>query len=110
MDLYSLPVPGSGGKTCSQIFEEAGCDTPASPNCGACIGGPRDTYARMNELMASSLHTFFLSFYMQSLNLLSLTYVFSIINFNLQHHNPSANFSRRPIIETASEHLKKNNF
>ncbi|ERN15760.1 hypothetical protein AMTRI_Chr07g26160 [Amborella trichopoda] len=49
MDLYGLPVPGSGGKTCSQIFEEAGCDTPASPNCGACLGGPRDTYARMNE-------------------------------------------------------------
>ncbi|KAL0376831.1 UNVERIFIED_CONTAM: 3-isopropylmalate dehydratase large subunit, chloroplastic [Sesamum calycinum] len=49
MDIYSLPVPGSGGKTCSQIFEEAGCDTPASPSCGACLGGPRDTYARMNE-------------------------------------------------------------
>ncbi|KAF2314065.1 hypothetical protein GH714_021830 [Hevea brasiliensis] len=51
MDVYSLPVPGSGGKTCSQIFEEAGCDTPASPTCGACLGGPKDTYARMNEPM-----------------------------------------------------------
>ncbi|KAL6535182.1 3-isopropylmalate dehydratase large subunit, chloroplastic [Orobanche minor] len=49
MDVYSLPVPGSNGKTCSQIFEEAGCDTPASPSCGACLGGPRDMYARMNE-------------------------------------------------------------
>ncbi|KAK1290569.1 3-isopropylmalate dehydratase [Acorus calamus] len=49
MDLYGLPVPGAGGKTCSQIFEEAGCDVPASPNCGACLGGPKDTYARMNE-------------------------------------------------------------
>lgn len=49
MDIYALPVPGSGGKTCSQIFEEAGCDVPASPSCGACLGGPRDTYARMNE-------------------------------------------------------------
>ncbi|XP_077252731.1 3-isopropylmalate dehydratase large subunit, chloroplastic-like isoform X2 [Tasmannia lanceolata] len=49
MDLYALPVPGSGGKTCSQIFEEAGCDVPTSPSCGACLGGPRDTYARMNE-------------------------------------------------------------
>ncbi|KAK2967928.1 hypothetical protein RJ640_010538 [Escallonia rubra] len=37
MDVYSLPVPGSGGKTCSQIFEEAGCDTPASPTCGLCL-------------------------------------------------------------------------
>ena len=55
MDVYSLPVPGSGGKTCSQIFEEAGCDTPASPSCGACLGGPKDTYARMNEAQASYL-------------------------------------------------------
>ncbi|CAK9181522.1 unnamed protein product [Ilex paraguariensis] len=53
MDVYSLPVPGSGGKTCSQIFEEAGCDTPASPTCGACMGGPKDTYARLNEPQAS---------------------------------------------------------
>ena len=52
MDVYSLPVPGCGGKTCSQIFEQAGCDTPASPTCGACMGGPRDTYARMNEPQA----------------------------------------------------------
>ncbi|KAJ6420951.1 hypothetical protein OIU84_028352 [Salix udensis] len=49
MDVYTLPVPGSGGKTCAQIFEEAGCDTPASPSCGACLGGPKDTHARMNE-------------------------------------------------------------
>lgn len=54
VDLYTLIVPGSGGKTCSQIFEEAGCDTPASPSCAACMGGPRDTYARMNEAQASS--------------------------------------------------------
>jgi hypothetical protein len=59
MDVYSLEVPGSGGKTCSQIFEEAGCDTPASPSCGACMGGPRDTYGRMNELMASFSFPFF---------------------------------------------------
>ncbi|KAL4190712.1 hypothetical protein AMTRI_Chr07g26150 [Amborella trichopoda] len=56
MDLYTLPVTGSGGKTCSQIFEEAGCDTPASPNCGACLGGPRDTYARMNDAKPSHLY------------------------------------------------------
>ncbi|RYR45015.1 hypothetical protein Ahy_A08g041269 isoform A [Arachis hypogaea] len=57
MDLYSIPVPGAGGKTCSQIFEEAGCDTPASPSCGACLGGPKDTYARLNEPQAS-FHAF----------------------------------------------------
>ncbi|KAL7615032.1 hypothetical protein Lser_V15G06022 [Lactuca serriola] len=49
MDLYTLPVPGSGGKTCSQIFEQVGCDSPRSPSCGACVGGPLDNYARMNE-------------------------------------------------------------
>ncbi|KAG0620167.1 hypothetical protein M758_4G194800 [Ceratodon purpureus] len=49
MDLYSLPVPGTDGKTCAEIFEQAGCDTPASPSCAACLGGPRDTYARMND-------------------------------------------------------------
>nr|GEZ17470.1 3-isopropylmalate dehydratase large subunit, chloroplastic [Tanacetum cinerariifolium] len=38
MDIYTLPVPGSGGKTCSQIFEAAVCDTPASPSCAACLG------------------------------------------------------------------------
>ncbi|KAG5588290.1 hypothetical protein H5410_048724 [Solanum commersonii] len=46
MDLYTVPVPESGGKTCSQIFEDAGCNTPASPSCGACMGGPRDIHAR----------------------------------------------------------------
>lgn len=49
MDLYTLPVPGTDGKTCAEVFEQAGCDTPASPSCAACLGGPRDTYARMNE-------------------------------------------------------------
>ncbi|GKA41797.1 putative polyprotein [Tanacetum coccineum] len=52
MDLYTLPVPGSGGKTCSQIFEQAGCESPSSPSCGACVGGPLDIYARMNEPQA----------------------------------------------------------
>ncbi|XP_038977619.1 3-isopropylmalate dehydratase large subunit, chloroplastic-like [Phoenix dactylifera] len=55
MDIYGLPVPGSGGKTCSQIFEEAGCEVPASPSCAACMGGPLDTYARINERQASLL-------------------------------------------------------
>ncbi|XP_019239629.1 PREDICTED: 3-isopropylmalate dehydratase large subunit, chloroplastic-like isoform X2 [Nicotiana attenuata] len=49
MDIYSLPVPGSGGKTCSEIFQEAGCYEPASPSCGACPGGLPDTYGRLNE-------------------------------------------------------------
>ncbi|KAM1746276.1 hypothetical protein ACFX11_012918 [Malus domestica] len=68
MDVYGLPVPGSGGKTCSQIFEEAGCDTPASPSCGACLGGPKDTYARLNEPQPS---TSFSAIHPQGSNVLS---------------------------------------
>jgi len=48
-DVYTLPVPGCDGKTAAEIFEEAGCVTPAAPSCAACLGGPRDTFARMNE-------------------------------------------------------------
>ena len=48
-DVYALPVPGCGGKTAAQIFADAGCVPPASPSCAACLGGPRDTFARMNE-------------------------------------------------------------
>jgi 3-isopropylmalate/(R)-2-methylmalate dehydratase large subunit len=48
-DLYGLPVAGCGGKTAAQIFEEAGCVPPAAPSCAACLGGPKDTFARMNE-------------------------------------------------------------
>lgn len=73
MDVYSLPVPGSGGKTCSQIFEEAGCDTPASPSCGACLGGPKDTYARLNEpqvTISLLLHTFRWSNHAEELDLM----------------------------------------
>nr|QKY15107.1 isopropylmalate dehydratase, large subunit, chloroplastic (LEU1L) [Polytomella parva] len=48
-DVYSLPVPGCDGKTAAEIFEAAGCVTPAAPSCAACLGGPKDTFARMNE-------------------------------------------------------------
>lgn len=37
-DVYTLPVPGCDGKTAAQIFQEAGCETPASPSCAACLG------------------------------------------------------------------------
>ncbi|CAG9461381.1 unnamed protein product [Pedinophyceae sp. YPF-701] len=48
-DVYSLPVPGCDGKTAAQIFEASGCVPPAAPSCAACLGGPKDTFARMNE-------------------------------------------------------------
>ena len=49
VDVYGLPVAGCSGKTAAQIFEEAGCVPPAAPSCAACLGGPRDTFARLNE-------------------------------------------------------------
>lgn len=45
-DLYSLTI---GGRTLAQIFRDAGCIDPASPSCAACLGGPADTFARVNE-------------------------------------------------------------
>jgi len=49
-DIYTLPIPGDErGRTAAEIFEAAGCVTPAAPSCAACLGGPRDTFARMNE-------------------------------------------------------------
>ncbi|RZS24009.1 hypothetical protein BHM03_00057027 [Ensete ventricosum] len=43
MDIDSFPVPGSARKTCSQMFEEAGCEVPASPGCAAYMVGPPET-------------------------------------------------------------------
>lgn len=48
-DVYSVPVPGCDGKTAAEIFEAAGCVAPGAPSCAACLGGPKDTFARMNE-------------------------------------------------------------
>eukprot|EP00898_Chlorokybus_atmophyticus_P004298 jgi/Chlat1/486/Chrsp103S01090 len=48
MDVHTMEVPGSG-KTMAQVFIDAGCDPIAAPSCAACLGGPKDTYARMNE-------------------------------------------------------------
>ena len=61
--MVGLSVPGSAGMTCSQIFEEAWGNTPASPGCGGCSGGPEDRHGRMNEPQAS----YFISFYLLSL-------------------------------------------
>ncbi len=37
------------GKTLKQIFKEAGCIDPAPPSCAACLGGPEDTFGRLNN-------------------------------------------------------------
>ena len=50
-DIFTLEVPGSG-MTMAKVFEAAGCDPVAAPGCAACLGGPADTYGRVNEPLA----------------------------------------------------------
>lgn len=45
-DLFTLKYEE---KTLSEIFLAAGCIEPAAPSCAACLGGPKDTFARVNE-------------------------------------------------------------
>ncbi len=45
-DLFTLKHEG---KTLSEIFLESGCIEPAAPSCAACLGGPKDTFGRMNK-------------------------------------------------------------
>lgn len=45
-DLFSEKVEGI---TLAEIFTQAGCIEPAAPSCAACLGGPKDTFGRMNE-------------------------------------------------------------
>ncbi|CBN54650.1 MULTISPECIES: 3-isopropylmalate dehydratase large subunit [Kamptonema] len=45
-DLFSLKHEG---QTLSEIFLAAGCIEPAAPSCAACLGGPKDTFGRLNE-------------------------------------------------------------
>jgi len=44
---HSLATERIGGKTLRQIFEEAGCHI-GPPSCAACLGGPPDTFGRLN--------------------------------------------------------------
>ncbi|MEB3342829.1 3-isopropylmalate dehydratase large subunit [Okeania sp.] len=45
-DLFTVKYDG---KTLSEIFLDAGCIEPAAPSCAACLGGPKDTFGRLNE-------------------------------------------------------------
>lgn len=45
-DLFKLKYEE---QTLSEIFLDAGCIEPAAPSCAACLGGPKDTFGRMNE-------------------------------------------------------------
>lgn len=37
------------GQTLKQIFYESGCFELGNPGCAACLGGPSDTFARLND-------------------------------------------------------------
>jgi 3-isopropylmalate/(R)-2-methylmalate dehydratase large subunit len=45
-DLFSVKYDE---QTLSEIFLESGCIEPAAPSCAACLGGPKDTFGRMNK-------------------------------------------------------------
>lgn len=45
-DLFTIKYEG---QTLSEIFLTAGCIEPAAPSCAACLGGPKDTFGRLNE-------------------------------------------------------------
>jgi 3-isopropylmalate/(R)-2-methylmalate dehydratase large subunit len=45
-DLFSMKIDGL---TLSEIFLQSGCIEPASPSCAGCLGGPQDTFGRINE-------------------------------------------------------------
>jgi 3-isopropylmalate/(R)-2-methylmalate dehydratase large subunit len=45
-DLFTVKYDG---QTLSEILLAAGCIEPAAPSCAACLGGPKDTFGRMNE-------------------------------------------------------------
>ncbi|MDF5732089.1 MAG: 3-isopropylmalate dehydratase large subunit [Rhizonema sp. PD38] len=45
-DLFKVKY---SGQTLSEIFLNAGCIEPAAPSCAACLGGPKDTFGRLNE-------------------------------------------------------------
>ena len=54
--LASLDTEKIGGETLREIFEKAGCDPIQPPSCGACMGGPIDTYGRTmaDEIVVST--------------------------------------------------------
>ncbi len=45
-DLFTESIDGL---SLAEIFLQAGCIEPASPSCAACLGGPQDTFGRLNE-------------------------------------------------------------
>ncbi len=59
---HALTTLTIDGETLEQIFVNAGCEPIARPSCGACLGGPIDTYARTkgNEIVVSTTNRNFI--------------------------------------------------
>lgn len=47
-DVENLRI---NGETLKEIFHNAGCIGLGNPGCAACLGGPSDTFARLNEAL-----------------------------------------------------------
>lgn len=45
-DVENLRI---NGETLKEIFHNSGCIALGNPGCAACLGGPSDTFARLNE-------------------------------------------------------------
>lgn len=45
-DLFTMKL---NHQTLSEIFLASGCIEPSAPSCAACLGGPKDTFGRLNE-------------------------------------------------------------
>ncbi|MGL4854459.1 MAG: aconitase family protein, partial [Lentisphaeria bacterium] len=45
--LYNTKL--ASGSTLAEVFAAAGCEKPAPASCAACLGGPLDTYGRINN-------------------------------------------------------------
>lgn len=45
-DIETMKI---NGQTMKSIFYESGCFELGNPGCAACLGGPSDTFARLNE-------------------------------------------------------------
>lgn len=45
-DLKTVKL--ASGKTLIEVFAAAGCMPPGPPSCAACLGGPKDTFGRLN--------------------------------------------------------------
>ncbi len=60
--LEGLRTVTIGDRTLEQIFVAAGCEPVAHPSCGACLGGPEDTFGRThgNEVVVSTTNRNFI--------------------------------------------------